>query len=81
MNFTNYHDTEESKNSNVVQSEQDDQHQISKGNIIVRNYEKTTDIGEEEDSIMYIRNHVERLDELNFDDSDVSIPDEEEIDF
>ena len=79
MSFTHNHETEELKNSNVVQNVLGDLQENSKDNIIDGTYEKSTESNEDEDSIIYIRNHVERLDQLNFDDSDVSIPDEEEM--
>ena len=79
--FTNLRKNEESGKTNAVQNVLGEFQQIVEEHIIDSASDTESNMSEDENSLSYIADRVEKVDLLNFDDSDVSIADDEEEDF
>ena len=77
MSFTDFQRTEKYENANTVENVHGKLQGNEEDNVSDSASEYESDSGEKENSVVYIANYVEKVDELNFDDSDVSIVDED----
>ena len=75
--FTNFHGMDKHGINFAVQNVHGEISQNKEVNISDREEETESDPSDNENSVTYIARHVEKIDLLNFDDSDVSISDEE----
>ena len=79
--FTDLRKNEEGGKTNTVQNVLGEFQQIVEENIIDSASDTDSNVSEDENSVSYIADRVQKVDLLNFDDSDVSIADNEEEDF
>ena len=79
MTFANFHGMEQVRINFTVQNVHGEINQTKEVNFSDSEEETECDPTEDENSVTYIAKHVEKLDLLNFDDSDVSISDEEDF--
>ena len=75
--FTNYHEKEKNEFCITVQNVQGESPQNYENIFIGSTSDYESDDSDEEGSVSYIAQHVEKIDLLNFDDSDVSIAEED----
>ena len=77
MSFTDFQKTEKNENSNTVEIVHGKLQGNTEDNFSDSGSEYESDSGQKENSVAYIANYVEKVDALNFDDSDVSIVEED----
>ena len=75
---TSYHDFEKNEKCLPVQNVRGEIDENTDDYIIVSTSDLESDCKEDRNSVAYIASHVEKVDLLNFDGSDVSISDEED---
>ena len=81
IRFANYQQTEEQKLFVSVQDVHGESKTNTDENFIENMSEEETEDFEDKNSAVYIAKHVENIDNLNFDDSDVSIDDSDNDEF